>query len=391
VATDDIKVGLKVTLDEESMAREVQKAEARVNKKGSASGSPGGGSQSGASLAEALKISVTKPIVDKLAKIEEKLTRAGASAQMAGGIAQVLMVLKILDAMYQAIKAVLSSIWNLTQSLSRFSPVLSVAFRQLAILLRMLSIDLGRLIGNELANLVNFIKELVAFLYAIFRADIKILAVLFSLLIDALRVALDVIRYVFSKLLWLSGKIYDVVGDVLLWIAQYVPGTIGTMLLELGAVTKTVAGEILKHAELVKNSSQAGKNAVQQMNSALISGFSFMGQQGYQGVTAPGQGDEREAPKWVPPLKSEGNVRQYKNVPSNSVATGRKAVNMQTPQMASVVNNVQLNAEVKLQHEEAVQRAIEEIRGCLVKAIHGVRNEQILLSSKIYARTVIDL
>jgi hypothetical protein len=393
VATDDIKVGLKVTLDEQSMAREVAKAESQVNRgKGGPGGGKSGGGGSASDLAEGLRNAVTKPIVDKLQKIEEKLTGVGASANQASRFAQAFLLFKLLQEVYYAIKSILASVWNLAQSLTRFTPILAVAFRNLQIMLRMLAIDLGRLIGKELANLVDFIRELISFLYTYFRPHIKVAAMILDVIVNALRTFLKAVIYVTVQLLRTMAIVVKGIADLMKWLSGWMIGLGAQIMSVMGVVLDQLSKKIDKFADSVEQSANTGRSAVQAMNAALIKGFSDVGKMAYTGVKAPGQGEEQNAPQFIAPLKmdSHGNQRTYKTA-SNSVATNRKTVPVQTPALASVVNNVQLKAEVKLQHEEAVQRAIEEVRSCLVKAIHGVRNEQILLSSKIYAKTAIDL
>jgi hypothetical protein len=257
----------------------------------------------------------------------------------------------------------------------------------------MLSIDLGRLIGTELSNLVNVITEIIVLLYTALRPAIKVLAMLFSLLVDAVRAVVKAITWAVVEILNVVAMLVRAVGSLLNWMSNYIPGQIGAILGAVGTAAGGIATAISAYAKSIQQSANVGQNAVAQMNAAFIKGISDVGKMAYSGVTAPGPNDERQAPTFNAPLKvdSHGNVRTHRGGGSQSAAAGRSAVSVQPPQLASVVNNVQLKAEIKLQHEEAVQRAIEEVRGCLVKAIHQVRNEQLSLSSRIYAKTVVDL
>jgi len=386
MATDDIKVGLKVTLDEESMAKSVQEAEAKLGKKGGAGGGIGG------DLATVLHSQLVRPVIEQLKRIEQRLEKSGASTDSAAGLAKMFIVVKVMQELYNAVKAVLRSMWNLAESLARFSPTLMASFRNLQILLRMLSIDLGRLIGKELASIVDFIRNLIAFFYVALRPMIKLLFVIIAALVSILGKLFEAYK---ALVVWswrLMADITEAVGKLMEWLGSYIPGALGTVFTAMGVGAGVLAESMRKQAKAIEESGKAGQNAAQQMNAALIKGFSDMGKEKYTGVAAPGQGDEQHAKQFIAPLKldSHGKARTYQQT-SNSVATGRKPVSMQTPQLASVVNNVQLKAEVKMQHEEAVQRAIEEIRSQLVKAIHSVRNEQLLLANRVYARSVVDL
>jgi hypothetical protein len=390
MANDDIVVGLKVKLDEESVAREAAKAGEKMGR-GSASGRGGGGGP--ANIAEGIREAVTRPIIGRLEKIEQKLENLGTGAKVAAGAATAILVIKYLQEMYYALKAVLASLWNLSQSLSRFSPAIRLAFRDLAISMKMLSLDLGRLIGTELANLVSIVREIIQILYAVLRPVIKIVAMALSALVDAIRVVIRVLVYATVVILYTVSNLIRSVGSFISWLSQYVPGQVGNMLATMGMATQAFAGQVSAYAKSIQQAAATGQNAAKQMNQALIKGFSDVGKMAYAGVSAPGAGDERAAPIFAAPLKldSHGTTRTYTGRGSQSAAAGRMAMQLPAPSLATVVNNVQLKAEVKLQHEEAVQRAIEEVRGCLVKAIHQVRNEQLNLSSRIYARTVIDL
>jgi hypothetical protein len=388
VATDDIKVGLKVVLDEASVAKEVQEAEAALNR-GKSSTKGGQQGTTAVSIGEALKITVTKPLVDKLSQIEAKLTgtpMGGAVGGLPGGaglmkaIAVVGMVVLILEALYQAIKAVVTSVWNLAQSLARFSPILSVAFRELQIAMRIISIRLAHELGPILAVMVRDIREIIYTLVELLLPSLKVLIYVIVGLVRAFR---DMLR---SVVLFTAGLL-RVVADLM----RTFP-VLNVALFGLADQLDVASNKLMAfYKGLVGGTGLNQNGLVAQMNQALIRGFSELGKQASPGV-APSSG-ERDAPNWSAPLKVEGlfGTKSTGKPPPTSVAAGRTSVSMQPPSLASIVNNVQLKAEVKLQHEEAVQRSIEEVRGLLVRAIHSVRNEQHLLSSKIYARTVIDL
>lgn len=395
MATDDIKVGLKVTLDEESMAREVEKAEGKMGR-----GKPGGPSTAGGAIVnivEQMKIGVTKPIVDRLEKIERKLGGEGASGSGLGfikGLAAAVVIFGLLDAFVQAIKAVVSAVWNLAQSLSRFSPALAVAFRQLQIAMRILAIEMGEKLGPVLAEIVRDITEIVVLLARLLLPILKALLYELSKWIEVVRKVVHVLYWLVTTVLKLVSQVMAFIGTLMVWwgqtLGKFDAGftEAGKALLSASDATRNFALEL----EKARQSLTGHSDAVSRMNQALIKGFSDVAGMSYTGVTAPGAGDSRNAPGFNAPLVFDphGKIRTYTGA-TTSVAAGRSAVSMQPPALASVVNNVQLNAEVKMQHEEAVQRAIEEVRGVLVRAIHGVRNEQLLLSSRIYARTVIDL
>lgn len=390
MAKDDIVVGLKVKLDEESVAREAEKAGEKMG----GGRSRGGGDKRVSSVTEGLRDAVVKPIADRISKIEDKLggLGAGAGAAAAGGIA--IFGAKILQEIYYSLKAVLASIWSLSQSLVRFTPVLSVAFRELQLAMRIMAVDLGRLTGKELANLVRLMAEIISLLYTALRPVIKVLAMYLSMLVDAVRSLVNGIKFAIAVVLYAISNLIRAIGKLITWLGTYVPGVVGSAMRSMGLAAEALAKVVDAHAKSIQQSTSSNRNAVHAMNMALIRGLSTVGKMPYTGVTAPGQSDERDAPVFSAPLKadSHGAIRVHnKSQQGSSSAAGRQAVSFPAPTLASVVNNVQLTAEVKLQHEEAVQSAIEEVRGCLVKAIHQVRNEQIMLSSKIYGRTVVDL
>jgi hypothetical protein len=377
-AEDDVEVKMRVVLDDEDVKRNVAEAERKMNAKGGPPPIPGGGASGPAASYREMAAAIAKAFKEQ--RVDSLGAGMNALGEAAAPLASVFFGVRLLQELQDAIMGVIRSLMSLAASLSRYTPELAVAFRGMSVEMRKLSIDMGKTLGTALADLVRALTEITRILYH----DLKPLLVLLA---AELRLIVGRISYVTAAIRSLSMAAMAAV-----WaLAKFAEHIIE---LARPLVGDAVADLIGGAAKKLSSAAEAWIKAVQGdgrpeslLNQLLIKGLTEAADRPWQAPT-PAGGSGRTV-RLAPGGKEPKPERNPDGSPT--AVAGRTAIAPVAPRLASIVTNVKNTTEVRLESEQAVTRAMEEVRRALTSAIMRVRNDQLLFANRLANETVVDL
>ena len=350
---DDIVVGMKVTLDEGSISEEVRRAEDRINK-------PGGRAVGGAppSVGRGKQQEGHKGLAQEIARAMRMGGgggggRAGggrgggggmlggmASFAGAGGVMGSIGVIAagaavgvgVVAAFVGALKGAVSAVMRFARTLQEVSPQVGAGMRQFSIMMRGIMIGIGQDVGQGIWDTL--------------RAMARVLSLLYQL----------------------SAPAFELIGRVLSGIAL-------------------VIEEVVRWLAAMFNVDLDApyRNAIA-INQALLNAFST--------VSGSTPSTDRQALDRIPQSADStqsGNRPTSSGTQTNQVSAPRQVTALTAPNVPQINQTVTYNLDVALQHEEAVQRAIEQIRGALTRGIIEVRDRQLTMSGMLEAKTTVDM
>ena len=349
---DDIVVGMKVTLDEGSISEEIRRAEDRINK-------PGGRAVGGAppSVGRGKQQEGHKGLAQEIARAMRMGGgggggragggRGGGGGGMLGGMASfagaggtlgtigtiaagTALGLGVVTAFVAALKGAVAAVMSFARTLQEVSPQVGAGMRQFTIMMRGVMIGIGQNVGQGVWDILRALARTLSLLYQV------------------------------------SAPVFQMIGSVLSHIAM---------------VIEEVVKWIAKKLDIDLDAPYAVATTI---NQAFLDALStYTSQQGQQ----------------YPPLQYQQSAdsAQSSNRPTSSstqatqVSAPRQVTALTAPNVPQINQTVNYNLDVKLQHEEAVQRAIEQVRGALTRSIIEVRDRQLTMSGMLAAKTTVDM
>ncbi len=376
---DDLEVKMRVVLDEEDIKKQAEAAAKKAGVDGTKSATGGPKPPPPPSGPASYK-----DIADAIAKsIRESVTRkaeGGALAslgQAALPIAGAFFALKILGDLRDAVMSVIRNLVSLASSLQKFSPVLSLAFREMSVEMRKIAIDMAQLLGPTLRDVVKGITEIVSTLYYALKPAIAAIAAVIRIWTLEVRVVVQVFRFFMKGVAtaaWALTKLAEVVADIVAMVSPAV-----------GAHLQKAAKALSDAAEKWVQSLDGQTGPGNLLNMMLLRGLSEASGQG--GSRTRAAGDRHDAIRDL-------NLQERRERPSqqhSSLAENRIPVKAPAPRLANVITNMQHSTEVRVESEQAVFRAMEEVRRILTGNVMRIRDDQVRMANRLAAETVVDL
>lgn len=375
---DDLEVKMRVSLDEEDIRRQVDEAERKVNgpPPKPKPPAPGQGQPAGVGGWRDIGDAIAKSIRDTMSKTAGNETFA-AFGQFAPKLAGAFFAVKLLEELKDAIGSVIRNLVDLAKSLSRYSPELSMAFREMSVEMRKLAIDMARTFGPALTQLVKAITEITSALYYALKPILSVIvnaigawAVQLRMIAGAFRLFMRAI----ASAAWGLAKLHEMLVSL---IAMVLPAGAGQ---QLTTAAKALTGAAQKWIDAL-NGNTGPASMLQNM---LIRGLTEASQQKSPSVMPAG--DRGTATRAI-----SFQTKDERKSDGKSAAAGRVAVPAPAPRLANVITQVKNETKVNVESEQAVHRAMEEVRGVLTRAVMRVRDDQVRLANRLAGETVVDL
>lgn len=376
---DDLEVKMRVVLDEEDIKKQAESAAKKLGvdgQKGSTAGTkpppPPSGPASYKDIADAIAKSIRESVTKK-AEGGMMATLGQAALPLAGAF----FGLKILNDLKDAIVSVVRNLVSLASSLQKFSPILSVAFREMSVEMRKLAIDMAQLLGPALRDVVKGLTEIVSTLYYVLKPALAVIAAVIRIWTYEVRVVVNIFR-LFAKsaatAAWTLAKLGQVAADL---VAITSPG--------IGAGLQKAAKALSDAAEKWVQSLDGQTGPANMLNMMLLRGLSEASSR--SGTGQRPAGDRQSAIRDI-------NLQDRRERPSehhSSLADNRVPVKAPAPKLANIVTNMQHSTEVRVESEQAVFRAMEEVRRILTSNVMRIRDDQVRMANRLAAETVVDL
>lgn len=380
---DELDVKMRVTLDDDDIAKQIAGAERKIRDgvgPGKATSPP-----PAPPAASAANKSLGKAIADAIHEQQSKVAggKMAAFGEMAMPLAAGVLGLQLLKDLKAALQSVLQNLLALGGSLSRFNPELAVAFRGMSVEMRKLAIDMGRTLGPVLADLVRTVTEIVRLAYMLLKPLLMAMAAALRLVLDRVQMVVAFFKLLASAVanaVWMLAKLASSLADLVTLVSP-----------ALGASMKMAAEALAKASEKWLEALDGSRKPENLMNMMLIKGLT---EAANTKTDLPGRSHEfgranNERPAFL--MEQSPRMPHANRDGSPSLVSGRVAAPTPAPKLASMVTNVRHSTEVRLESEQAVSRAMEEVRRVLTSAVLRVRNDQLMLANRLAGETVVDL
>jgi hypothetical protein len=359
-------VRMKIVLDEKSMDEAARTAEDKINQPAGKPKRPAKeeeerGKKQGMGMGQALK-GVFKDIF-----ADSPLAGGGTKAAMAGGMVGGIaggLVGGTVAALIGELGKLLSAIKQLATTLARYNPFVFASLRRFQIAMRGIAIQLANILEPMLQGIFEALGSIIVLVVQILKPALVGVAAILGFLLKGIAGVLRILS-------WLSGMVNKVVAKIMNGIAWVFDG-IAKIMWGKPAAEMRAAAEWMRRAAEQMGRTDPMQQATE-MNRAFIQGLRDASREQAQETEGPDKGKAAaDATKRDP-----GIVR-------------KPVIDSPRPAIGEFKQRVEFNLEMKLQHEEAVQRAIEMVRSKLVHGLNTVRNETLQLGNIMNAKNILD-
>lgn len=380
---EDIVVGMKIKIDEESIAEETRRAEEKINKKKKGAGAPsdakGEKEDRGffKNMQSALKDGFKASMKDIEAGKGGRAALGTGTKVFMGGVGALLAL-----ALIKEIKDLLNSIKKLAVGLAKFDPIVFGTLRKFEVSMRGLAIQLVNVLEPALTGVIELLGALINLGVTVLKPLLVALAAIIGVVTKALAGLANLASKLFGIVNKVVGLILEGLGRMLKFLSIFFPGVLGDKL-------KEAANWLLRAAEQLGKTDPLAQASA--MNQAFIKALSDISRGGKAEAERRQLEDDKDRTQERKPASTAKERRELEKqtpVVHRPKLDARKAP---VPDVPGFNQQVNFDMKVKLMHEEEVQRAIEHIRWELVKGIKDSGNQVLLLASMFEGKTAVDL